>query len=285
MNAEMEELLTEQMHRQAAEAQWRPELLRGALRLRHRRRVRRRGAAVTATACIAAGALAVSLAAAAPAPGGRTGSPARPPQAHTAAYVVHRAMSAMTGAKADVLEVQTHASYWSARTWFEIRPVAQQRIDFWVDGRLESSAVIGSRLIVVDFLTRTWAEERLAREQGGPTGWQGFVEIESDQVLMTLGEGLPTPQNIRHELADDVFRFVGVQTVGRTRLLHLQSTSRWAGGGVSIWVNASTYLPVRSSFLSGPVLLTARLTWLPATRAILSVFRLHIPAGFKRWTP
>jgi hypothetical protein len=57
---------------------------------------------------------------------------------------------------------------------------------------------------------------------------------------------------------------------------------------VNIWLNAASYLPVRSSSAQplGPgAPLISKFTWLAPTSANLAVFTPQIPAGFKNQQP
>lgn len=295
MNADVEELLTEQMHREADAAAWRPELLNGALR---RRKIRRARGRVLIPA-MAVGVAAAVVASVALADAGRV-APARiAPKVQTVAYVVNRAKSAITAADEDVLEVQTRAaSGWSYTLWFEVRPVLQLRVDVAnTSGWSEEVFADGFRITTLDFQNHTWWAVQL------PSGARPkhailMVPGEAMVPLMTVGSGLggalalPTPQNLRRELADGKFRLAGQETIDGTRVLHLQGASP-SDRSVNIWVNAASYLPVRSSELIrsqtgnrlGWLRLNSRLTWLPATVANLAQLRPGIPAGFKHQPP
>ncbi len=278
MSTEMEELLTEQMRLQAAEAEWRPELLTGAMRLRCRRRAQRR-ALVAVTACVAAAVLVASVVAAVP--GGRPRVAARPPQAETVAYVLHRVTSAVAAAKTDTLEITTNVNGWTFRLSVRVEPSG--RIDLQPGSIRRVFDEPGWRWLI----TLHWA--RALRAAHGrfwlvllpPPGIQDhsplMVEPVPTQLLLSaipgLGMDIPTPQNMRLELADGTFRLAGAQTVGGARLLHLVGSAR-SDRGLSVWVSAATYLPVRSSYritvyAAGRIrseLLTSSLMWVPVPR-------------------
>lgn len=296
MNADVEELLTEQMRQRAAATRWRPELLDGALR-RHKVR-RTRGLVmfpVLAVGIAAAVALSVAVAV-----DGRSPAPAKAgPKAQTVAYVVNRARSAITAADADVLEVQTRASYgWSYTLWFEIRPAMQLKADVAnKSGRTQEVFATGTRILTLDFQTRTWWAVRLPPDMRGRrvalmVPGSAFMSLLSVSAAGLSKLALPTPQNLRSELTDGTFRLVGTEDIGGTRLLHLQGDAS-SNRGINMWVNTATYLPVRSSVLIrvqigrrlGWQRLSSRLTWLPATAANLAALKPSIPAGFRHRAP
>jgi hypothetical protein len=292
MNADVEELLTEQMRRQAEAAAWRPDLLRRALRRHSSRRARHR-ALLPALAVGVAGAVALSVVVP-----GRT-APARvAPKVQTVGYVVSRAQSAMAAVEADVLKIQTDMTNgWSYTLWFEVRPTLQLRIDVVSpSGRLQDTFADGSRILTVNFKARIWWTVRSPAGTGGSRVTL-MLPGEAMVPLLSVGTGfggldLPTPQNLRHELADGAFRLVGTDITDGARLLQLQGTSG-SDRSVNIWVSAASYLPVRSSQLMrtqtgsrlGRMLLTSRLSWLPATHPNLAALMPRIPAGFRHRPP
>jgi hypothetical protein len=294
MNTDVEELLTEQLRKQAESTAWRPELLDGALR-RHKARRTRGRLLFPGLAVGVAGAVVLSVASVAVP--GRSVRTAVHPKAQTVAYVVSRAQSAMAAADADVLRIQTHMpDGWMYTLWFEVRPVLQLRIDVQSpSGPLQDTFADGSRVLTVDFRNRIWWTVQRPRSSGSQVTL--MLPGEAMVPLLSAGTGfgglwLPTPQNLRHELADGAFRLAGRQASNGARLLHLQGTGA-SDRGVNIWVNAASYLPVRSSMLVrvqtgrrlGWMLLSSRLTWLSATRPNLVVLTPRIPAGFKHQEP
>jgi len=299
MNANLEELLTEELQRQADGAQWRPELLRTALR-RHRRRQLRRRVALPVLAVGVAAVVAVSVVAVA---SGRSAPAAARPRIETAAYVLSRATSAVTAATSDVLEVRSRVSAgWSVTSW-----VAPKTGVVRLDTRLAPSGHSTfysepSKTVIVDYQTRSWWSvglDRLARSM--PPGLRRRAELRHDLRLIpgllafqmnawdngdpTLT--IPTPAAIRSELADGRFRLIGSQTSGGQRLLELRGMGSGNAGVaqhdrmLAIWVNAATYLPVRSVAIVGSEPpLVSEFTWLAPTAANLAILTPRIPAGF-----
>jgi hypothetical protein len=291
MNADVEELLTEHMRSQAELAVWRPELLHEALRRQRSRRARQR---VLLPALAVGVAAAVALSVAVP---GRSVRTAAHPKAETVAYVVSRARSAMAAADADVLKIQTHMpDGWSYTLWFEVRPALQLRIDVQSpSGPLQDTFADGSRILTVDFRNRIWWTVQRPSSSGSHVTL--MLPGEAMVPLLSVGSGfgglsLPTPQNLRHELADGAFRLAGTQTSNGASLLHLQGAGA-SDRGVNIWVNAASYLPVRSTELIraqtgnrlGWMLLSSRLSWLPASPQNLADITPGIPAGFRHQEP
>ncbi len=296
MNTDLEELLTAQMRGQAQATAWRPELLDGALRRHKARRIRGRLLFPVLAVGVAA-AVAVSVALAAP---NRTAAPAKvAPNVQTVGYVVSRAKSAITAAAADVLEVRTQTSNgWSYTLWFEIHPVLQLRVAVAnSSGRTQEVFANGSRMLTLDFQTRTWWSVPLPPSMRGKhvtlmVPGSAFMPLLAVSAAGVSKVALPTPQNLRAELTDGAFRLVGTGTVAGTRVLHLQGDAS-SNRGVNMWVSSATYLPVRSSVRIrvqtgkriGWLQLSSRLTWMPATAANLALLKPGIPAGFRHQAP
>jgi len=285
MSTDIEELLTDQMRAQAAEITWQPELLRGAMRRRRSRRIAHRGlasAAVVGVVALVAAVAGLTDAGRAPLPGGNdTGGVAGRARAVTVGFVVSRARSAVAAAETGVLEIKTAGPHgWSFVTWCELGPVRQFRIDVERAGdRISDTFGNGSRTLTVNFRTRTWWE---VQEPGEPP-----VPLSA---VGGFGQVLPTPQDIRRELARGAFRLVGATTSGGVRLLELQGAAR-SDSDLALWVSATSYLPVRSQVrlssatAARSVLLTSELSWLTARPANLQVFTPVIPAGFRHQAP
>lgn len=302
MNSNVEELLAQELHRQADNTQWQPKLLRGALR-RHRRRQRRRLVALPVLAAGVAAAVAVSVAAAVP---GRSASPARGQTAETAAYIVGRAKSAVAAASSDVLEVRSQPQVgWSVTSW--IAPNGVVRLDtHLVPGGYTTFYAEPAKTVIVDYQTKSWwsvkadwlvrgmssSRRQLAQYRHDLRLMPGLLAFQpnawdNDDPKVTL----PTPAVIRSELADGKFRLIGTQTSDGQRLIELRGADSNAGVAahyrtLTIWVNAATYLPVRSVAAGlGTPRLVSEFTWLPPTAANLALLKPTIPAGFRYQAP
>jgi hypothetical protein len=98
---------------------------------------------------------------------------------------------------------------------------------------------------------------------------------------------------IRQQLSCGSYRLAGRQQVDGVETLRLVTGPLLAGGPPrerdTIWVNLSTYLPVRTrmTWASKPRQgsLTADIRWLRPTRRNLATFRNVIPPGFRKVTP
>jgi hypothetical protein len=303
MNTDVEELLTDQMHKQAAAAAWRPELLHDALRRTKTRRTRRR-ALIPALAVSTAAAVAVSVALTAPS---RSAPKAAVPRAQTAAYVVSRARSAVAAAGADVLEVRSHAGDgWSFTAWFDKTAV---RLDVQpASGGPTFYFAEPNRTVIVDYQNSSWWTWNLSKVLNRmPARLKAHLRqpIRLLPAVIALvmntwggpGPGLPTAAEIRSELAGGSFRMVAEQTVNGQRLLELRG-SDWripdlppASGNHSLemWISATSYLPVRSIAGEGVGAhsppLVSEFSWLQATPANLAVLTPRIPSGFRHQAP
>jgi hypothetical protein len=300
MNTDVEELLVEQMHKQAAGAAWRPELLHGALR-RHRTGRSRRRILYPALAVGAAAAVAVSVAVAAP---GRSAPAKIHPKLQTIAYVLTRTRKAVSADARDVLEIRSSAGNgWSYTTWID-QATGRYRLDL----RGPSTAsepnedFYGGKyrpLMTVDYQNRSWWSIRPPQQGGSGARLRVSVMPALIVAISTSwggwGAGLPTPAHLSKDLADGAFRLLGSETVAGQRLLHLRGIVRFGlklgtfglDHTVDLWVSPGSYLPVRSSAYEGPSAppLTSEFSWLQPTAANLAVLAPRIPAGFKHQAP
>jgi hypothetical protein len=111
------------------------------------------------------------------------------------------------------------------------------------------------------------------------TSWDGF-----GKPLATLGSY--TSGAALHKLVScGDYIVAGRQRVGGVPTIKLVSAEGGkARGFETIWVDASTYLPVRILINVPAFQLQTDVQWLPATPANVAHLRLTIPAGFKRLT-
>jgi hypothetical protein len=308
MSTDLEELLTEEMHRTAGAAHWRPGLLDGALALRRRRRVRQR---LTVAASATAVAVAVAIVVAGSGQGARTSGGLR---AQTAAYVLRRASSAVAGASGDVLEVTARPAGGVSMTAWMDQATGQMRAELQAAGGRPTYYYAGpSETVVVNYATATYQIRSVSSMLSQlPAAVRQRVEAMPRPVEMvpavfavmaaTWGgdpASLPTPQSIQQALASGSLSLVGTQTVNGQRLLHLRGSGRSPGPQASpslasgpaaqtldLWVSAVSYLPVRSVVSAGPgtAPMEASFTWLSGTPANLAAFTPQIPAGFTEQT-
>ncbi len=264
MSLDVEELLVAELRRQANAVTWQPAMLDRVLQRRRKRLLRRRAMTAAGTICVVVGVLAVSVSAAV----SSRGIPGARAKVQTVAYVLSRARSAVGAARQNVLEVHAQFSNgWSYTAWFE--PATGQ-------SRIDVHPPAGSPVFYYPHsLSAQWRQLLLPVN----VAWGGLAT-------------LPTPTAIRRALAARSFQRVGTETVGGQRLLHFRGSDIFpqlkphGGGGyhtLDIWINATTYLPVRSVTGQGPYAPRMRSTfsWLPATQENLAVFTPKIPPGFR----
>jgi hypothetical protein len=94
------------------------------------------------------------------------------------------------------------------------------------------------------------------------------------------------PAYIRQELSCGVYQQDGRQRVDGIDAVKLELTGT-RGGGLVMWINPATYLPVRQAFLPVSSAPEAQPTqtdflWSPATAASLAHLRVSVPAGFRQ---
>jgi hypothetical protein len=288
VNIDVQELVADELRRQASAVTWQPALLDRALERHRRRQFRRRAALGAGTFSLAVAVLAVVVSTAL-----SRGPAASRPAVQTVAYVVSRARSALATAGAGILEVQSRLSNgWSYTAW--LRPAdGEIRIDTYppAGGPVRYYAS-NSRAFVVNDETKTYSTQRITvYALGQPPGMMLMSLFGVSVTWGDLGGSIPSAAAIRHQLATGSFRLIGTETVNGHRLLHLRGEGRLpelrpAGGGyraLDMWINASTFLPVRSVTGEGPYAprINSTFTWLPASQHNRAVFRPEVPAGFR----
>lgn len=95
-----------------------------------------------------------------------------------------------------------------------------------------------------------------------------------------------TPKTIAHDLSTGHYTVAGHATVDGQASLKLVTTTTTTGlhpvtKVLTLWVNAATYLPIRSTS-SGHLTEQTTFTWLPATAANTAMLKISIPAGLQR---
>jgi hypothetical protein len=288
VNIDVQELVADELRRRASGVTWQPALLDRALERHRRRQLRRRAAVGAGTFSLAVSVLAVVVFSATS--GSRAASPR--PSVQTVAYVVSRARSAVATADAEILEVHSRLSNgWSYTAW--LGPAAGEiRIDTYPPaGRPVRYYSTNSRAFMINFETRTYSSQPVVGHGlGQPPGVILFSLFGVSATWGDLGGSIPSGAAIRHQLATGAFRLIGRETVYGERLLHLTGVGklpelRPAGGGyraLDMWINPSTFLPVRSVTGEGPYAprIESMFTWLAATRQ-RAIFVPEVPAGFK----
>ncbi|HET8981003.1 MAG TPA: hypothetical protein VFN87_22810 [Solirubrobacteraceae bacterium] len=95
-----------------------------------------------------------------------------------------------------------------------------------------------------------------------------------------------TPKTIAHDLRTDHYTVAGHVTLDGQASVKLKTTTTTTGLHPvtklsTLWVNAVTYLPIRSTS-SGHLTDQTTFTWLPATAANRAMLKITIPAGFHK---
>jgi hypothetical protein len=214
-----------------------------------------------------AAAVAVVVATVLPGPSSPSRPSSHPPAGGPATSAVLTAVTrALTGASGDVEEVRTTASVLSATSWVDLATGAC-RADTSVNGRPALTVFDEhGKAVIIDYGHRQW----WARGSGGVTC----------QPL--------TPRRIEAALATGRYRLAGHATIQGQQSLELASTTTSSGPHpmpklTTLWVNATTYLPVQSTS-TGHVGERTLFTWLPATAASTAALKIAVPVGFQ-WVP
>jgi len=229
------------------------------------RRLRRtrygRWSAALASAGAVAVAVAVLVAVLVPgSPSPRGTSPTRP-VGSAVLLAITRALAA-TGH--DVEEARTTSATavrLSATSWVDVATGAC-RTDTAIDGqRTLTTFVEHGAAVLVDYGRREW----WTRRTGGVTC-----------------EPL-TPQAIEHEVTTGGYTVAGETTLDGQRVLRLVSTTTStgphpAGGTTTLWVGATTYLPIEATSTGGA---RTVFTWLPGTAANRAALAVSVPQGFE----
>jgi len=219
-----------------------------------------------------------------------TGAKVSAPTAVTVAYVTARVKTALGNVDKYVLrdaQVQTGAGGNTAVILTD--PRTSNAYEVLHDSSGESLAWLSTYLvhrvltwkdIEADYSTHTWFD--LVFHAAGPI--QGSTAGATSTVM--------TPAEIKSWLDAGALTIVGHRVIDGHQTIGLRQ--RWARGYRQMWVDSTTFLPVRlvtADFADqkGPlrnVMLIDNETWLPRTQSLLdTVNQVHIPAGFKRVAP
>jgi hypothetical protein len=293
MNAQLRQLLRGGMER-FVEDVGRPEGL--ALRAYQHRRKRRLAARAATAAGVAAALTAVGVA-------GLTGAfgPGNGQQVQTAAYValVRHALASQAGGGL--------VGY--ARTVQPAGTVVEPEPGSWKDlpsgGRSPRSGVAAAVMIAWSYRNESAltaldaAGQPVAAEQNTASGLYGTATLAVNyrdrtwwRATATLKPRVPPPaqpscfspgvlpaheswqSDIRQELSCGAYTEDGHQRVDGIDAIKLTGSN-----GVVLWIDPSTYLPVRQTGLGAGV---TDFRWYRATPASLAKLKLTVPAGFRR---
>lgn len=277
-----------------------PDRHTGAARRRTRTRIRRAalasGSLVATAAAVIAG---VSLnaspnhhhGAAAPTPSGLQG-------ASLAAYVTHQTAAALDAATGYVQHTIQNDPRGTTLSWRGPNAFLDEN-----PGRIASvitwAADGSSTVVYVDYQHRTWYRDTMPPP---PTSLSSPPAPVQSSPFDPVNNGEPTAASIAAWFRQPGAELIGTATIDGVSTYQLQMPSPLDPNGkpmpsikVTAWVDASTYMPVRTvtqrpaaegtdngTRVTIPAAtITDDFTWQPATPAALAVFDLTPPAGFE----
>jgi hypothetical protein len=307
MTTEVEDQLRAGMERFTAQVRVPPGLARKAYRRRQKRRIAVRTATATGAAAAVAG-MAVAVPAVTGGTGAGTSGPGVLPHARTAAYVVSRvgaALAARGPGDVERAQMAVSASRQSLLTvsWgygVSTAPGSRWRVtqvNGWSYGsrnRLTAYTAAG-RAVADEAVTPAAAMTRKV-EVIYPAGVWYRREIRAAGP----GQGLPCTGSgpfagfqaagwteiIRSTLACGQFKITGRGQINGTDAIKIAATWSHAVGTDTLWIDPSTYLPIRVAFATEPGFSAQTdIQWLPATPRNLAHLNVPIPAGFRQVSP
>lgn len=120
-----------------------------------------------------------------------------------------------------------------------------------------------------------------------------FIDYAKKQWWTSGSSGVTceplTPQTIEHAVSTGQYTVAGHATVEGQPSLKLAATATTSGLHpvtklVTLWVNATTYLPIQST-ATGHLTEHTAFTWLPATATTTAVLDVTVPRGFQQVAP
>jgi hypothetical protein len=192
-------------------------------------------------------------------------SPSRPPAATSLVLTAVRRALVNTGH--DIEEVHSTVSFvvhLSATSWVDVA-TGGCRTDTAVNGKPSLTVLV---------------------EHGKAT----FIDYGAREWSTRPAPGVPceplTPKTIAHDLSTGHYTVAGHATVDGQASLKLVATTTTTGlhpvtKVLTLWVNAATYLPIRSTS-SGHLTEQTTFTWLPATATNKAILKISIPHGFQK---
>lgn len=304
MTTELEDQLRAGMERFTAQVSVPPGLARKAYRRRQKRRIAVRTATATGAAAAVAG-MAVAVPAVTGGTGAGSSGPGVLPHARTAAYVVSRVGAALAArGPGDVERAQMAVS--SSRqslltvTWgygVSTAPGSRWRVtqvNGWSYGsRNRLTAYTAAGRAVADEVLTSAAAKTGKVEVIYPAGIWYHREIRAaapGQELPCAGSGpfagfqaTGWTGTIRSMLACGQFKIAGHGQIGGTDAIKIVATWSHAAGSDTLWIDSSTYLPIRIAFAIEPGFSAQTdIQWLPATPGNLAHLNLPVPARFRQ---
>jgi len=195
-------------------------------------------------------------------------STTRPPVAEPGTSAVLTAVtSALVNTNRDIEEVQSSvsaAAQLSSTSWVDLDR-GTCRTDTSIDGQRSLTVLVrDGSAVVIDYGLREW----WTRDARG---------VNCEPSL--------TPQGIEHDVTTGDYRLAGQSTINGQPALKLESSTSTTGTHpvakvTTLWVNATTYLPIQSTSLGHASEQTV-FSWLPATSANASILNVKVPTGFR----
>jgi hypothetical protein len=307
MDTEFENVVADSLRWRAEAVTIPPGLTGMASRECRRRRQRQfafRAALCTGTAVVTAAAVVATIGT-----GARQALPAR-----TTAYVISRTEEALAANASRSIQYVRASS--SSNTSVVISPVPSAGFTFleqlhttdWYYGSTSRTAAYGANgklvydlgvtnrtsrtttLALLDYPDKTWQQFILHEEGHGSAPSQRCAPAWPGLSNFTPSAGWSWANQVRNALGCGLYAAAGRQIVDGVDAIKLTATAKNGLAGFvrdTIWVNPSTYLPVRILVITkGPrTWLQYDFRWLPPSSANLAKLRVRIPAGFRREGP
>jgi hypothetical protein len=286
MNADVEELLREGIDRLAAGAHASPGLADRARRRNRRRRLAIWAAVGWGTALVAAAAIALATAGIA----GHEPTVSRgAPRMHTVGYMIRQARRALADTTAASLIENVRASGefsslgGSAVVDAWARGNRSRTEVFSTEGQLVSAsssdfipATSATAVVSVDYETATWVSHTVSGRPDAVQCYRLFPALPSGRFVVDW------PAQIRGSLSCGSYAISGHRRVDGVEAIAISLLHAAAlGWHETLWLNPSTYLPVRITWSNaGGQSWQADYRWLAPTPANLAKLSLTVPAGF-----
>ncbi len=214
------------------------------------------------------------------------------PQVQYAAYVLGRATGNLSATQDMVLFA--HETESGPRRGSLAGPPTASSVDSWWDqdsldrARIEGYAVDGQPAYDIALTDRQGAISEKGVDYGAHLWWASSAPASlirlwsSASHLLMIGGAVPTPLQISEELRSGALIPSGHQLVGDHEQFAFTDN---IGHGTSyeLWVDAATYLVVRTSFTdSDGARYQSSLQWLPRDMASEADLSVQVPSGFTR---
>jgi hypothetical protein len=129
----------------------------------------------------------------------------------------------------------------------------------------------------VDYPTRTWWSNTIHRRAGNPGARPRGCGRSKAYIDPPIGDPAGWSAQIHNALRCGTFRVAGHQRIGGVNTIKIVAAERHQGH-YTLWVNPSTYLPVRA----GQFGLIAGFQWLAPTKPNLAALHVRVPDGFRK---